>query len=877
MTLPTGSHLGPYEIVGVLGSGGMGDVYRARDTRLGRSVAIKVVQSRLAGNAELRERFEREARTISSFTHPNICTLYDVGREGDAEYLVMELLDGEPLSAKIARGPLPLSLLLRYAIQIADALDHAHRAGVIHRDLKPANVMITNSGAKLLDFGLAKLAENQPRTFSAESAPPTAIALTTEGSIIGTFHYMSPEQLEGKPLDQRTDMFSFGVVLYEMATGRRPFEGSSQASLIAAVFGSDPTPPRALQPSIPPELDRIIMTALEKSADDRWQSAQDVARQLRWLADSSASRGEPAPAPATRRAGARAAAWVAAAAVLSALLTWAFLSARAPRTPAAPALHLQLALPDGFAAVSAFDTNTFALSPDGSRLAFVASSGKRRSLAIRRLDSFEVTAVPDSDDATGPFWSPDGEWIGYAARGKLWKSRVANGGAAIPLCEVAPNGAVGAWGKGVILFSDAPGAGRRTILRVSDGGGVPEAVTVIDEKSGEWRHGWPVFLADGRRFLFQVYRVESVERQLVLGSLDSKTLVPVLPNVSNVALAEGRMLYVRNGTLLSQPFDPASAKLSGEPETVASDVGYFYATATAQFTASHDGTVVFRTDTSRGSLVEVGPNGEMLRTIADGEQFFSVDLAPDGRRAAVTIMNRGTALGDIWLFDLVRGVRERFTSDPGMEVFPVWAPDGGSIVYSRTGGGIYPYLVRRPLNAATAAPLAAPGFFDTATSFTPDGSALYFTRRDPQTTDHIFRLALAGNATPEPAVGSGFRERDAEISPDGKLLAFSTDASGQTEVQIQSAGAGTAQKTVVSTSGGRMPRWSRDGRTLYFIAGNRRLTAATAGAGGWAEPAVTPLFDAGDVIDFAPTGSGFVLCRSVPGATDSLFHVIVRR
>lgn len=866
-----GSTVGPYEILAPLGAGGMGEVFRARDTRLGRLVAIKVLHTKLPGNRDLRARFDREARAISSLSHPHICTLYDVGADG--AYLVMEMLEGEPLSERIARGPLPVSQVLRYGAQIADALDHAHRAGIIHRDLKPGNIMITPTGAKLLDFGLARLAETPALVSTDRSTLTEPMPLTAEGGIVGTVQYMSPEQVEGKPLDHRTDMFSLGSVLYEMTAGRRPFHGGSPSQFMAAIVANDPPPLRTSRPEVPVELERIIRTALEKNPDDRWQSAQDVARQLRWLAETSVPQVTAAIAPGRRLR--RTTTAIVATALVTAAVSWVVAVRRSTDRPAPPPVRLQVATPPDVVPVSGFDTNNFAVSPDGRRVVFTAMAGGKRSLFVRDLDSYTLRSVEGSDGAFGPFWSPDSRWIGFSAKGRLWKVRDGEKEPPSAICDVAVTGVVATWGGGTILYSEAVGGGRRQIMKVSGSGGTPSPATVVDSAANEFRHVAPRFLPGGKRFVYQVFRMDSVERVLRVQTLGVRDGRDVLRNVSNAAFAGGRLLYVRDGVLLAQDFDADGATVTGDPVTLASNVAYFYATAGAEFDASPDGVIVFRTDTSAGELVEVDRSGAVVSHLGRDESFFSIDIERQGRRAAVAIMNRGTGLGDIWIYDLARGVRERFTSDPGMEVYPLWSPDGQSIVYSRTGGGIFPYLVRRRLNESRHEVIAQAGTFDVATSFSPDGSMLYLTRRDPRMSERIVRYSVASKKFDSP-VAESFFESSPEVSPDGRWLAFVTQATGTQELYVQDLTGRDLHRVRISTQGGRRPRWSADGRELFFLS-DGQLTSARAGEnGGFSNPVLQPLFPAVDVQDYAVTPRGtFLFSRLHRRAVDSLFHVMI--
>ncbi|HSS45480.1 MAG TPA: protein kinase, partial [Thermoanaerobaculia bacterium] len=554
MTLAAGTRLGPYEITGALGAGGMGEVYRARDTRLERTVAVKVLPSHLSASPEVRQRFEREAKTISQLSHPHICALYDVGREGDTEYLVMELLEGETLSERLAKGPLPLEQTLRYGIETADALDKAHRQGIVHRDLKPGNVMLTKSGVKLLDFGLAKaMAPPAPR--GSLTALPTQQGLTQEGTILGTFQYMAPEQLEGKETDTRSDIFAFGAVLYEMATGRKAFSGSSQASLITAIMSSEPASISSVQPMTPPALDRVVKTCLAKDPDDRWQTAHDVMLQLKWIAEGGSQAGVPGPIVARRKSRERLAWGMAAVAFLMALAAVSAFLYLQDRREAPRMVRSSILLPEKLR----FDLGTVpvAVSPDGRRIAFAASDAEGKKLLwVRSLDALSAQPLAGTDGACCPFWSPDGRFLGFFASGKLKKVE-ASGGPAQTLCD-APNNRGGTWNRaGEIAF--APAA-RDPIQRVPSSGGAATPATKLDSSRGEISHRWPFFLPDGRHFLYfamgAFYGPKAVSNGIYVGSLDSQERRLLLRADSNVAYAPpGYLLFLRERTLMAQPFN----------------------------------------------------------------------------------------------------------------------------------------------------------------------------------------------------------------------------------------------------------------------------------------------------------------------------------
>jgi serine/threonine protein kinase len=867
--------LGPYEVDALLGAGGMGEVYRARDTRLGRTVAIKVLLSGLTASSERRARFEREARAISALSDPHICALYDIGRADDIEYLVMEYIEGETLADRIARGRLPLSHVLRYGVEIAQALQRAHRAGITHRDLKPGNVMITSSGVKLLDFGLAKLADPD-RAPSNDSAAATQVnPITAEGVVVGTVVYMSPEQLEGKAVDHRTDIFALGCILYEMVTGQRPFAGSSRLSITTAILSADPTPLRSLQPDAPPALERIILTSLEKNPDDRWQTAQDVARQMRWLTESSMSTDGLPPTKAVPSRHRLLIALVGAA-LLGGLLVWGL--SQLVSTPAVTqaAARLDLSVPASIRYVPSIDVRNFSLSPDGQTLAFAGVQGETPSIFVRHLDSLAVRKIEGSEDGSSPFWSSDGKWIGFSARGKLWKTQAASSAAPEALCDALATGAVASWVGRNILFSRPGSAGAgapKEILRISDHGGTPVKVTSL--KPGEQWHGWPRLLPDGRHFLYLVNVANSLDRQLVMASLDSPSSSVLLRNVSEATLvAADSLLYVRDARLLMQKFDSSKGTMAGEATLIADDVAYWYPSCEAEFDGAN-GVIVYRTDTSTGSLVMTDRTGK-ARLIDDRGPFDDISLtfSPDGKRAAATVINRATGLGDIWIYDLARGVRDRFTNEPGLAFGPVWSPDGRSIVYSTVAGAVPPHLIRRSLTGSVPEELMRPGSFQFAGSFSADGYTLFF-RQFFWMKAEVFRLDMRTRKA-EPLHING---RDPQTSPDGRWLAFSWDTAGVSEVYLQSLIDNDLPRQRISTHGGQNPHWRRDSGELFYLSSqNAVMSVVPRVSGDWSDTTDTELFRApADTLRFAssPDGQSFLFIEGKPGATDSLFHVIL--
>jgi serine/threonine protein kinase len=878
VNLPAGTKLGPYEVLSLLGAGGMGEVYRARDTRLDRIVAVKILRSGLTTNSDLRARFEREARAISHLTHPNICALYDVGNQDGAEYLVMEYVEGETLADKIARGPLPLSLVLRYGAQIAEALHQAHRGGITHRDLKPGNVMITSSGAKLLDFGLAKFVAEPAHVFSDQSAPETVRPLTSEGAIVGTYQYMSPEQLHGAAIDHRSDIFSLGIVLYEMTAGQRPFPATSSASLIAAILSADPIPLRSLQPAAPPALERIILTALEKNPEERWQTAQDVARQLRWLAESSPSTealsGSVSVPTAPRRRLFHPFVTVAAA-VAAALLTYAATKYFSPSPASAVQAHLLFVPPDGMTAPVSPETPNFALSPDGRTLCFVARERGERSLYLRPLQSTSIRKLEGTEGASSPFWSSDGRSVAYSAGGKLWKTSAAGRTVPQPICDVGIAGAVGSWNGKTILFIDRPG-GRKEIYRVSDTGGTPVQVKPL--RANEWRHGWPLLLPDEQHYLYQTSAMGSLERQLMFGSVDKPQTSVVLHNVSQVALlSDDRLAYVRDGKLMAQRFDAERGIVLGEPALLATDVSYFYLSARAQFSAAN-GVVVYRTDTSTGRLSLMDRGGKKIRTVDDAGLFYDLALSRDGKRAAVTVVNRSTGMGDLWVYDLARGVKDRFTSEPGFELHAVWEPDGRGIVYSEAPGGVLPHLVRRSLGSATSGNLMPPGPFQFAGSFSSDSSTLFYERQSDKTKNDVLRYDMK-SGTSEPVLATVASEGDPQVSPDGKWLAFTSDASSSGDVYLVNLSSNHSERIRISANGGSNPRWRGDGGELFYLSDEKRIMhAIPRTAADWNDIRTEELFavppDSG-AFAVTPDGQSFLIMETMLNPSDAFFNVAI--
>jgi serine/threonine protein kinase/Tol biopolymer transport system component len=852
MTLTAGSRLGPYEIVSPLGAGGMGEVYRARDTRLERTVAIKVLPSHLSASPESRQRFDREAKTISQLSHPHICALYDVGHQDGTDYLVMEYLEGETLSDRLARSALPLEQTVRYGVEIADALDRAHRQGIVHRDLKPGNVMLTKAGVKLLDFGLAKAVE-APGSPPGLTSVPTMMGgpnLTQEGTILGTFQYMAPEQLEGKEADARTDIFAFGCVLYEMATGRKAFSGASQASLISAIMQNDPPPVSSLQPMTPPLLDRVVKTCLAKDPEERWQSAADLKRELRWIAEGE-SGAIAAPAPAIRRN--RMLPWIAAGLLAASTLILAalLLSRRAPETPV---VRSSILPPEASEFVStAIFAGPVEISPDGSRLVFTARTGEGPNLLwVRALKDGAARPLSGTEGAERPFWSPDGRFIGFFANRAVRKID-ANGGPVFTLAPVT-EGRGGSWNEdGVILFS---GAARGPIFRVGADGGKVEPATALGP--GHVTHRYPHFLPDGKHFLYLARRTgagpgrDAATPAILVGSLDSKETGTLVDVASNALFASGYLLYVREHALVAQPFDLDRRAVSGRPVAIAPNVRMDERFSRGVFSASRNGALVYQTGKGHtvSALRWIDRKGAVIGSVGDPAQFFNggyPEISPDGTRATAAVIDLRTGTSDVWLVDLIRGTRSRFTSGPGDKFAPTWSPDGSRIAYnvSNPAGGGYDVAVKSTSGSGAQELLRSDRVeWQAPNGFSPDGRFLILQKRKGE-RDDLFALPLTGDRTLHPIAVSDALETSGQFSPDGRYVAYVSDESGRDEIYV-TAFPGKSDHWQVSQNGGMEPRWRKDGKELFFFAPDNRLMAAEVKSGGppFEVGAIQPLFQA---------------------------------
>jgi eukaryotic-like serine/threonine-protein kinase len=883
MALTAGTKLGPYEIQSPLGAGGMGEVYRARDTRLDRVVAVKVLASHLSSSPELKQRMEREARAISSLNHPHICQLYDIGSHNGTDFLVMEFLEGETLADKLRNGGLPLAEVFRIGIDVAEALAVAHRSGIVHRDLKPGNIMLTAGGAKLMDFGLAKPQGAQSATSGSGAAPPsfTAVAtlsgpsplspLTTAGSIVGTIQYMAPEQIEGKEADARSDIFAFGAVLYEMAAGKRPFSGKSQISMASSILESDPAPISGIKPNTPPAFEHVVTTCLQKNPEERYQSAQDIKLELQWIAADRpapvvATISEPAKKPTskTERMG-----WVAALVAAIVLTAAAVMLLR----PAQPERSIR-------AVIDPQEKTTFnltgdsagppVLSPDGSSIAFAATGADgRTALWVRPTSAVGARELTGTDDATFPFWSPDSRSLGFFADGKL-KTVDLEGGSTQIVCDV-PLGRGGAWGpSGEILFSPAPTA---ALMRVSASGGTPVPITKLDATL-HTSHRWPFFLPDGKHFLYIALHHDaskSANNTLFYASLDGRENRPLFRSQTNAVYAGGFLLFGRGDQLMAQPFNPSSGTLSGEVQNVAKGVMNDASTWHMDASASNDGLLVYGSGASGDlELVWMDRSGK-ISTIADKlPDLQSAVLSPQGDRVALQ-MNAGQT--DIWVLDLKRGVRTRLTFGPVGNVSPLWSPDGKWIAYSSAQNGHFA-ICRKPSDGSGAEETLLtvtdqPGLDD----WSRDGKYLLYSLPVPDgPSRQLSALPLAGERKPSLIVE---RAAYGKLSPDGRWLAYQSAESGGIEVYVMPFGGGRG-KWQVSANGGGRPQWSSDGKELYYMDATFSLfSVPVTSAGGalqfgaaqklvanWSAPQV--------FYDVSPDGKKFLLDRVAQQVSQSV-------
>ncbi len=819
MTILPGRRLGPYEILSAIGAGGMGEVYKARDTRLDRIVAIKVLPAHLADRAELRERFDREAKTIASLNHPRICTLYDTGHQDEIDFLVMEYLEGETLAQRLQKGALPIQQVLQFAIEIADALDKAHRKGFTHRDLKPGNIMLTKSGTKLLDFGLAKLKQEASADDETLSDLPTATdPITAQGTILGTLQYMAPEQVEAKEVDARTDIFAFGAVVYEMATGRKAFEGKTAASVMAKILEVDPPAMASLQPMTPPALDRVVKTCMAKEPDERWQTAGDLCRELKWIAEGGAqiALSSDANGKDIRVMGPRLLILSLGILLLGVAITGVAVWNLKPKA-LRPVTRTVINLPPGQQLAGLENGPAVALSPDGIDLAYVARQGGTQQLFLRALDGFEAKPIPGTEDAVNPFFSPDSQWLGFFADGKLKKVSV-SGGAVVSLTD-SGNIYGASWGsQGVIAFTPS---GSSSLQQVSDAGGARQPLTHVQS---DLNQRWPDWLPGGKAVLFgggaigdprvAVYSIATGERRNLIPGGTQPRYLP-----------SGHLVYAQDGNLMAAPFDLKRLMVTGAAVPVVEGVGHSLISGHAQYSVSATGSLVYVNGASlsgQGKLVWVSRNGAEQALAAPARAYVWPRISPDGRRIAVSIAEQNI---QIWQYDISRDTLARFTFEGNRNNNPTWTPDGKRIAYL-SDKNIFWQLAD---GSGGLEQLTTSEFTDVPMSWSPDGQLLAFIELNPSTGLDISMLRLG-----DPSAGSGhvrkaqlflrtpFNESVPRFSPDGRWVAYISNESSRNEIYVQPY-PGPGGKWQISTDGGTEPAWNPNGRELFYRSGDKML------------------------------------------------------
>jgi serine/threonine protein kinase len=845
MPLSTGTRLGPYEIISAAGAGGMGEVYRARDTRLDRTVAIKVLPSHLSSDTELKQRFEREAKAISSLNHPHICTLHDVGAQDGIDFLVMEYLEGQTLADRLAKGRLPLDQALKIGVEIANALDKAHRQGITHRDLKPGNIMLTKTGAKLMDFGLAKPALKlgaaaspvTPATPTMDLASLTSAAIspmTLKGTIVGTFQYMAPEVLQGAEADARSDIFAFGCVLYEMITGRHAFEGKSQLSVMTAILEKEPEPMRTVVSTLPLELDRLVGSCLEKDPAQRLQSAHDIALQLAWVRESESNSGDSGGKGVSGRSPASRLGWIVAAILLLIVAVGSYLISRS--WPHSQTLQASITVPDGMVTEVLGDTAAPAtLSPDGAMIVLrgQTKSNPAGALWVRHLDGGVWQRLDGTEQAVFPFWSPDSRDIGFfTTDGKM--CRIPSNGGSISQIAKAPVGKGGSWGQdGTIIYAPNFQSG---IFRVSADGGTGVEITKVN-RAVHTTHRWPQLMPDGKHFIYLAANHSGSTQQqngIYFASIDGKVDRRLLTTDSNAVYSSGYLLFMLGSALQARRLDPASGKFTSDPITLNDNVQFDSSVWHGGFTASDNGLLLFSATGENG-----GAQLESLDRVGKGTPLpnfsttvLEMHLSPDGRRLAVVVMP------DIWIIDTERGTPTRLTFGGGIHFAPIWSPDGRRIAYGQAAnGGVtsqFSFGVALHIMNADGSghdEEVLPG--DPAISlalmdWTKDGKYLLYSRGTGPSYSALWALPLFGDRKPfvvltPPTESTSLAQ--GVISYDGRWLAYTSDESGRSEVYLTSFPKASG-KIPVSSSGGLHPVWRRDGKELFFVnAGNSNLMA----------------------------------------------------
>lgn len=836
----------------------MGEVYKARDTRLDRTVAIKV------SAREFTERFQREAQAIASLNHPNICTLFDVG----PDYLVMEFIDGAA-----AKGPLPVGEVLRLAIQIAEAVNHAHRHGVIHRDLKPGNILVTKAGAKVLDFGLAKLSHADSPSTTAPAASVTELALTQPGAILGTPRYMAPEQLEGREADKRSDIFAFGLLLYELVTGCPAFDSKTHASLIAAIMTAEPKPVASFQPLVPPALVHLIDTCLAKNPDDRRQTMQDVLLELRWMAEGGSQAVAGKPALEGRMRSDRLARVLAAVASVTALTLGYYHFFRQAPVPVYPVRFEQaMSFKNG---TSWWDVP--AMSPDGRSFMYTDAlkSGGKPLLWLRRMDAVQASFLPGTEDATLPFWSPDGRFVAYFANGRLQKV-AADGGPPQTICDArGPLG--GTWNSdGLIVF----GIANQPLQLVSSSGGKPKQWIQLDAVRGETHQGWPHFLPDGAHFFYASFGKELRQSGTYIGSFDGQPPRRLLDTIANASfVSPGLLLFGRGQVMMAQPFDAGKLQLTDEPFAVVDLVGRSPGGRHNTYSSSSGGALVYRSDISSTTNLQPtwrGRDGKLLGTAGEPRPYRQAVLSPDQKWLAAQIVNTRVATSDIWLLELASGILSRMTSDPANKDTVAWSPDGREILFGSDKTGMMS-LYRKPVGGGDEQLVHASTDRTYPAEWLKDGSFLFMGANGYS----FHRLAPGGGSKPATLLTTEFSMDEPRVSPDGRWVAYNTNESGTWEVYVAAFPSFTGRRQI-SNNGGVQGYWRKDGKELFYLSLDGSVVSVPINSGPVLEagkPVVlfssrVPVFPNFDQFAATADGQRFLLLESIDSAPNPFTIVL---
>src|SRR2546421_5248322 len=821
-SLSPGTRLGRYEIRSKIGEGGMGEVYRARDEKLNRDVAIKILPVAFSQDQERLLRFEQEAQAAGALNHPNILSVYDVNTHDGAAYVVSELLEGDSLRDRIDGAALSQRKAIEFAIQITHGLAAAHEKGIVHRDLKPDNLFITRDDrVKILDFGLAKLVQPVDGN-KAQTDVPTRKVHTDPGAVMGTVGYMSPEQVRSQPIDHRSDIFSFGAVLYEMLTGQRAFRGDSQIETLNAILKDEPAELSATNRSLPAALERVVWHCIEKNPERRFQSANDVAFALENLSGISSLGPTATETIASRQPSKNheRLIWIGVAAVLSLAalsLAWLYLH----KSSAELRMQRLSILPPEKTFLMAGQAPL--ISPDGKTLAFVAMDASGKSLLyLRPLDSLVSQPLAGTDGAILPFWSPDSRSLGFFAGGKLRKIEVA-GGQPTTLAN-APNARGGTWSReGVIIFCPTPPA---PLYRIPASGGEATPINTADMKQGAFGPRWlPSFLPDGRHYLF-VSSIRTVQRELRVGSVDSNDSKLLLSVYSNAMYAPpGYLIYRREATLMAQHFDVDKLAVVGDPFPIAEDVGFDATSYQGFFSVSDNGVLVYHSGAAgKTQFTWIDRTGKETGTVGEPADQGDLQLSPDGTRLAFRQVEFRTGAVNIWLMDLARGTPSRFTFEQTTDFGPVWSPDGNRIVFASLRDGP-PNLLQKVSNSAGNEEILIKSLIPKLPfDWSRDGRFIIYGLIDPKTSWDLWVLPLEGDRTPFPFLQTDYDERQAQFSPNGKWVAYTSIESGKIEVYVRPFPVG-AGKWQVSSGGGDQPRWRGDGKELFYLSADHKLMA----------------------------------------------------